>query len=1747
MNIDLSAQNELGAEKGLRPTVPADVKLYEHRKQKNRAELRKVKRSFARDRKFDKANQFGGENDLSCEKESAHGIAVRYHRKIKSFNSSTHVEEQAGSLLEINFKDLLKHEELIIDVCLFGCTISICRDLRSMFPAVGLLLNKYLHKGMRGEILHIADWIRSEVTHTVNEQAATEIDTEFQSTQRWWSAIRNSDIWKDIYKVLSYVTCVIVHGFDLEKLKNVKKYVCDTRLMKTCESVKFVDTIGSIVTNVCTRVQQSYQSGDFLSFFHSAGSYQQWFNETYEVFRIDNAERDNADFDRYAFLKRVMDLIAQGKEIIRVQESKAVAGKRSDRKDKSREVVLIHGRVTALYDLQFKLQNEMNSVKLREVPYSSLVCGPSAVGKSSFTEIMRRQFAAVQGLANIPAYVRNPALKHWDGWESYYWGIIFDDIACFKPEAMNGIDPSIESIIQVINPISCQPPRADLKDKGKAAIQAKMVTLTSNVLDINADHYFSHTAAVLRRCGYQILLEVAPEFRSKTSQGLDPRLANHGESDYPDWWEITVREPVTRKKDTPEIREGNMDDMAKEECKFQIAAFEVDGQTLPLYKIRMPFFLEWFNWSVRSHFDNQMKIMNSQKKINSVNLCEHILPRDQCRECRIQEQAGVVPYIPFYGEEFSLNEFFGIHWELTKKLWAEMHLDRVIATVTFLLLTNHPETQSNICYRIRNRVYGHFIWIWETLRAFASLWLGASFGPILMFPCILFFYSILHPFDTWSLVTGHENSYFQYICQLLEYFQSALLLYVAAYCDRMVDAVHAMGLKTEYLLGGSIFCIAVLYAVVKMIKLFYSMYQSVEEQGQAHSFGKKFEVSGEKESVYVRPRTELDILDIPRHSLSLKCKTPDEIAEFYGPNLFHIGSKDAESNCNEMVVGNALFVRGHLCLVHTHVLQPGARKMLRFTIDSGKGVTKNFVSYNDEGNFQPLGEHLTLMNIQNAPLRKDLTLSLPAKTIRQFHGGGYLLKRNLDGTLRFNIVFNIQYVDSIFGQNQAGWTYKPNVATKNGDCGSLLFAGTPSGPVLIGLHQYGNLATGEGGATDLTTLEEVIVSISQESIAPGDVLHEKGRAGNLGDLHPKSIACTVQQNVPAEVYGSYDGFRQRAKSRVERTIFAPKLEEQGFVIEHGPPDMSYVASNKHFEKLLIQEDDRRIDIQREAMLAFLDYVTKHRTQEWEDQCHMVDQETSINGQPGVRFVDAINLSTSVGHPYSESKKKHLYTESGDWNDVRKVLPHIQEDINRIWDNYENGRNSNPISKASLKDEARTFTKIEQKNTRVFYGGQMSYTIVQRQLFLWFVRLVQRNPFIFKMAPGMDASGPQWHELWEYLFDFSDKAIAGDYQKFDITMSAEEMHLAYEFIVLLGKILGASELHVRMMRACAEDSIHVLIDYFATLIRTNCNPSGHALTVIINGLVNIIRVITAYVLTSCDGKDIGEIRRLCHEFFEYVHLIVYGDDNAMTVKERDHFNHTTMQEVFQKMGIGYTMAEKEAVTVPYITEKETTFLKRSFRFEAELGKYVAPLDPKSMVKMIALMIPSKVESKEQQLIQSLLSCHREAFFHGKEFFTKWDHMLQNFVRGTEIEIMMCDFPTWEYYIDWYRKKDCVETQDGMIFQQAGAVCERCGYECYFINYQDENDLRKCQFCKHCRFDEPDLDCLYCGLEDSCEHCGTQYLLEKTCDFEIRGEKVRLFEGKCLLCKYKKSFMRLLTERPNGLGRGDSVSLNQNTSL
>lgn len=223
------------------------------------------------------------------------------------------------------------------------------------------------------------------------------------------------------------------------------------------------------------------------------------------------------------------------------------------------------------------------------------------------------------------------------------------------------------------------------------------------------------------------------------------------------------------------------------------------------------------------------------------------------------------------------------------------------------------------------------------------------------------------------------------------------------------------------------------------------------------------------------------------------------------------------------------------------------------------------------------------------------------------------------------------------------------------------------------------------------------------------------------------------------------------------------------------------------------------------------------------------------------------------------------------------------------------------------------------------------------MYLPLVRLIQNNRFAFETAVGTVAQSKEWGDIYRYLTTFNkDHLVAGDFAGFDTKMVPQVMLAAFDILIELASMAKYDEEDLLMMRGIANDISFPLIDFFGELIQLDgSNPSGHPLTVIINSLVNSLY--QRYVYYELNPEHEVE------SFQDNVKLITYGDDNAMNVKSTcKWYNHTAIARQYDEIGVQYTMAEKEAESIPFIPIEDVSFLKRKWRFEEAVGDYVAPL-------------------------------------------------------------------------------------------------------------------------------------------------------------------------------------------------------------
>jgi hypothetical protein len=250
-------------------------------------------------------------------------------------------------------------------------------------------------------------------------------------------------------------------------------------------------------------------------------------------------------------------------------------------------------------------------------------------------------------------------------------------------------------------------------------------------------------------------------------------------------------------------------------------------------------------------------------------------------------------------------------------------------------------------------------------------------------------------------------------------------------------------------------------------------------------------------------------------------------------------------------------------------------------------------------------------------------------------------------------------------------------------------------------------------------------------------------------------------------------------------------------------------------------------------------------------------------------------------------------------------------------------------------------------------------------------------------------------------------IAGDYQAFDKIMGAILILAAFDIIIAVCKAAGYTEEDLMVIRGIAEDTSFAFTDFNGDLIQfISGNPSGHPLTVIINGLVNSLYM--RYCYYELNPK------KECKTFKQNVSLMTYGDDNIMGVsKKAEWFNHTTIQKCLADVGIVYTMAEKEAESVPYLSISKTTFVKRSWVYDKDVHAWLAPLDEDSIHRSLMLMTYSKAVSPEFQCIDIIASANREWWNYGYAYYMEKQKMLKEIVEECNLQFYVTDatFPTW----------------------------------------------------------------------------------------------------------------------------------------
>lgn len=1496
----------------------------------------------------------------------------------------------------------------------------------------------------------LADHVDEQI-YVAQGEGAEDFFDAFRKYLNFYDSLKHTTIYKKIQKFTFYLlTLGLLSNVNID-FRSLKYSKAEEAAIKRTHQPGFdmVHCMLDTVCFICERGIQLFKSGDYNVIFHSGGTYEKWLNSATTLIKnskfLNNPEAHG--INKFSFISELRDCIEKGKAIVKYTHN-------MDRAEK----LYLQKMLNDLNMIEAEEMTRKSAQQPRKDPFAVLIHGSSNICKSQLKEILFSHYAKVFGLPDGDEfkYTRCPTDEYWSGFNTSQWCIVMDDIAFLKP---NGeVDPTLSELLQVKNSVPYCPPQAALEDKGRTPVKAELLIATTNIKDLNLHAYFACPFAIARRMSYVISAVVKPEFVKNGFMADSTKIPATEPGMYMDIWKFEVSVPI------PESDVEKDGQRTKYEVKYVFS--DINDLT------------QWFIKAAKEHQESQSKASSALDSMRGVEVCMKCYRN--VKKCICDDDSGDESFeetnqrnVAEWCSErtcVDCNEYPCVCklYQSKKKYTPQGDIDTSDFTKWYRLkllllgkiiageVNNYPlfveeawMSYSHIFLNNKIAIVNLFLILF-----YASYWV---IFLMLLLGLLAFSYRYIFVFLHF-LAEAHWGSYWKLslakrICT--SELQSWKLIFRLA--GNKIENMHFSdaGLKKLAVFLSSA---TVLLFLAKFLhrkrekpspKHFYECagcetcdeWTKEEKEENAHLFickdfncarCKQFKAQGltgsvpvphdfEKPTFYYHDPYKITDLDISGAS---KCSPSEQIHKYVIRNTakFHIKFDDKDT----IQASTAVNVKGNIWMLNKHIFKKYKSGILNVVFESvEQNVSRNMkgIRFVEDSIIEIPDTDLCFMQLRALPPGPDISKYFTIDKILDgcYAGVYHMISKSGDRSIR--PVVNIRK-----GTDPAhlvpAYHGVVNIPTEPGDCGSLCVAKVGDATVILGMHVSGNGFSGVYFQHISQKIIERILGKYEPQVDSGDLpISAKGCYRELVPLHPKSTIRWIEKGT-AEVMGSFAGYRPKHKSRVKKTFICEEIKKLGYKDDYGPPDMSWKPWNLALNDMTQPNHAFRESILKECEDAYVNDIFT----ELGDKINSLEvytQEVALNGVDGVTFVDRINTGTSAGNPYKKSKKHFL--EMDENNHIVKLDSAIQERVDEIEECYSKGKRFHPQFCAHLKDEPTSYKKIEAGKTRVFTGAEFAWSIVVRKFFLSHIRLIQNNPYVFEAMPGIVAQSVEWDNLYKHLTKFGkDTIIAGDYAKFDKKMAAPFILTAFKILIRMSEKAGWPKDQLIVLWCIAMDTAFAHIDFNGDYIEIQGNPSGHPLTVIINCIVNSLYM--RYAFKLCTARPVTL-------FKQFVALVTYGDDNTQGVSKLcPTYNHTRIAVALKLIGVIYTMADKEAESVPYIHIDDASFLKRKFVYDSDMDIVLAPLDSSSFDKMLTSYVDNGTLTPESHAICVIETAIREYFFYGKEVFHKKRDMFIKLVDECNLKnwIRPSTFPTYNElaYEFWMRFND---TERAKTFQ------------------------------------------------------------------------------------------------------------------
>lgn len=1400
-----------------------------------------------------------------------------------------------------------------------------------------------------------------------------------------YKAIKDSPLFKKVHKFALYVLSLgLLDNFNVS-FNSLGFSNYETKMIKQTHRPGFdmLHCILDTILFVCERGSEYLATGDVSTLLSNGKGFGDWFAEAQLLIQQSHflSNPKPHGFDRFSFVARLKDSIERGTAIMKFATGEDGFEKASV--------------IKTLYQLKMIEAVELTKRAAqapRKDPMSLLVHGSSSNCKSQFKQIVFYHYGKIFNLPTDPEYMytRCPTDEYWSGFDSTQWCIVQDDIAFLKP---NGeIDPTLKEMLQIKNSVPYTPPQAALEDKGKTPVLAELLIGTTNTKSLNLNAYFACPFAIARRFQYVVTIAVKPEYSKHSIMADSSKIPITPEGEYMNIWDITISEPE------PEVKQ------------------HIDSQQTR-YVVKQVFsdindFLEWFITVSKQHEESQRKAMAADNTMSAVSVCATCYRATSACKCIIPgwlEQADpeeeVVEEVSMTPPTILSEDPFVDTSEYSLRM-------RVQLWVLEKILTSHYISLPDFA------IFGEEVWQrWVTLVFFWLLWPFTAGFAYTFFLFLVTSFAIVYstvPYF-WIIVAKYYQMKYGYhwklrLCFWLLPKDLETTQFLIMVLGRKINKKRALTV------AGVVMSVLVLAFSCKQL---WNLFSKLKFQGGVQSIPVKEVVkkepvtvvpmvsggntpvplSEEKPTFYYHDpymNTSIEISDASR------CIKPFGVEQKLRNATAYVTLHYPGRKVNTCAVN----IKGQIWIINAHSLSDGPCTMDLVLEPVTQNVSRNISGIKmAETNFRIIeGTDIAFFETKACPPGKDLSMYLPTNNVIKGRYAASLLVKTASGISEKIEVRNVQMGKCPVG-DYPGFVGIAEKVTANGMCGSAYLAEIANGAVILGIHTAGNDYV-RGVFCSIVTkqmLDTVLKTFDQQANATTVQLSLPGYEREILPVAERASVRWIEQGT-ATVLGSISGFRAKPKSKVKSTYIREAVKQDGYIDECQAPDVSKKAWFKNVNEMVKPNYKFCPKLLRECVNAFTADILKGVG----DQIKMVEpytQEVALNGVDGVTYVDKMNFATSAGAPFRKSKK--FFVDFTSDNKAQQLAEVVQTEIGVILNLYDKGDLYHPVYTGTLKDEPTPKRKVLNAKTRLFACSTFPHSVVTRMSYLSIIRLIQNNPFVFEAMPGIVAQSDEWKRLFKHIVKHGlDKIIAGDFAFFDKHMIALLIMEAFQICINLMEASGNYD-EVQLLRAkmIAFDIAYPTMDIDGLLMMIQQNPSGHPLTVIINCLVNSLYMRYVFVLITGKTPD---------QFQKYVSLATYGDDNIMGVSDEiPEFNHTSIAEALATVGVKYTMAEKDAESVPYIHIKDASFLKRKFVYDPDSHTVMAPLDHSSFNKMLTSYTDNGVLAPEAHSIAVIETALREYWFYGAEVFENRRAYFMMLINKLNLQdwVRESTFPTW----------------------------------------------------------------------------------------------------------------------------------------